>query len=108
MPIADTDHATREVTGLIQRVDVPCREITVLVDGAPEIFDVAPDCCCRLHGERVKLRLLLPMDYAQIQYAEIQGVRTARAISVHWWLPFTGQARQVRSVRAAGLAGTSG
>jgi len=108
MPAAETDPSAREVTGIIQHVDVPRREVTLLVDGTSWVFDVAHDCCCQLHGERVKLRLLLPMDYARVLYTEAQGVRTARAVSVHWWLPFTGEVRQARSVRQTGFTDGSG
>ena len=103
----DTDPDAREVTGIVQHVDVPRREVTVLVDGVPQVFDVGPDCCCQLHGERVKLRLLLPMDYARVLFTELQGVRTARVISVHWWLPFSEEVQNARSVRVAALAGAS-
>ena len=89
-----------EVRGLVTRVDAPRRELTVLVEGVPQVFDLAPECTIHLHGERVKLRLLLPMDYAQVVYTQAEDTRTAHAISVHWWLPLSREIEEARTLRA--------
>ena len=68
MVVADQHQVVRKVTGIIQHVDVSGREVTVLVDGVAQVFDVRPGCSCHLHGERVKLRLLLPGDTVRITY----------------------------------------
>lgn len=107
MSAADSDNLAREVTGLIDRIDVPRRELTILVDGTPQVFDLAPDCVCYLHGERVKLRLLLPMDYAQVVYTQVGDGRVAQAVRVHWWLPPSEEVMKARACRMASIAGTS-
>ena len=60
--------------------------MTVVVDNATVVFDVDPDCTIMLHDDRVKLRLLQPMDYARVVYSEAPEAPVAHAIRVNWWL----------------------
>ena len=77
--------AIHEVNGVIRDVDVPGRQLTVMVDNAAVVFDVAPDCMITLHDDRVKLRLLQPMDIAQLVYSDAPEAPVAHLIRVDWW-----------------------
>jgi hypothetical protein len=98
MPANGTDDRVREASGVLQQVDVAGREVRALVDGQLMAFDVAPDCAILLHGERVKLRLLLPMDCTRITYTDADGRRVACSIAVNWWFPES--SGEVETVRA--------
>jgi len=74
--------ATDEAIGIIQVVDVPGRALTILVDGVPTVFDIAPDCAIALRGERVKLRLVQPNDNAHICYRRTPDGLSALAVEV--------------------------
>lgn len=76
------DDKLEQADGIIQAVDVPRRELLILREGAPWVFDVAPDCAIWLHGERVKLRLLQPLDHVCVVYAGTPTGPKARAIRV--------------------------
>ena len=69
MKTSELDTALREAAGVIERVDVPGRELTVRIGGAPCLFALAPDCQLVLHGEPVKLRMLQALDRAHLRYA---------------------------------------
>jgi hypothetical protein len=69
MKTSERDTALREADGVIERVDVPGRELTVRIGGARWLFALAPDCQFVLHGEPVKLRLLQALDRARVRYA---------------------------------------
>jgi hypothetical protein len=71
-----------EMTGLIQEIDPTRREVTLQVEGRSEHFDLAPECVLILRRERVKLRLLQPLDCAHVQYTETPQGRVARTIRV--------------------------
>jgi hypothetical protein len=58
-----------DIDGIIERVDIAGRELTVRVGGAPRQFTLAPECELLLHGEPVKLRLLQALDRAHLRYA---------------------------------------
>jgi len=73
-----------EVTGVIRDVDRIGREITVVVDGRPVVFDVPADCAIFLHGERVKLRLLQPQDHACLLYTPADDRRVTRSVRIDW------------------------
>jgi hypothetical protein len=73
------------VDGIIQRVDALAREVTVLTDGVQMLFDVPADCAVLLCGERVKLRLLQPLDHAVVAYSPRQSPPAARVIEVMNW-----------------------
>jgi len=93
MPPEGTREVAHEVSGLIRELDVPGRQLTVLVDGTEVCFDVAPDCTVLLHDDRVKLRLLQPRDHARVVYTESADGPVAHAIRVGWWLTGSEHAR---------------
>jgi hypothetical protein len=94
------DDGVRTATGILLEVDVPGRELKVFADGASQAFDVATDCPVYLHGERVRLRLLQPGDYAQVCYTHEAGAAVARSIRVNWWFPGPTEARATHPVPA--------
>ena len=53
------------------------REVTMLVNGVPKLFDVPADCVVLLYRERVKLRLLQAQDHATIAYSSRQSPPSA-------------------------------
>jgi hypothetical protein len=69
MSLSKVDLELLEVDGIIERVDVPGRELTVRVGHASRQFALAPGCPLVLHGERVKLRMLQALDRARLDYA---------------------------------------
>ena len=88
MPASKSNTATLdEAVGVIQEVDVLGRTLTVLVNGVPRVFDVAPDCPVVLHGERVKLRLVQPEDHVHVIYGPAPAGLLAQAVEVDWRLP---------------------
>lgn len=66
---SERDSAVREADGVIERVDVTSRELTVRIGGTHCLFALAPDCQLVLHGELVKLRLLQALDRAHLRYS---------------------------------------
>ncbi len=95
MLAADHSQDVREATGIIQHVDVSRREVTVLIAGITQVFDVGPTCSCQLHGERVKLRLLLPRDTVRITYTGEGGNLVAHSL-------FVGEPGSSTTARAGG------
>src|SRR5690349_10629473 len=87
MSLSAFDYATAEAVGIVQQVDVPGRALTLLTRDAVREFDVAADCAVLLHGERVKLRLLQPKDYAHVVYSRTRGRRVAHCVEVGWRSP---------------------
>ncbi len=71
-----------EVTGVIQEIDPTRRELTLLVNGRPEHFDLAAECVLVLRRECVKLRLLQPLDCARVYYVQTPQGRVARTVQV--------------------------
>ena len=72
-----------QVEGVIQSVDPIGREL-VLLDGRERSFYVPLDCPIILNEERVKLRLLQPMDRATVRYTREHSHAVARSIVVAW------------------------
>jgi hypothetical protein len=83
MPSLEIGPSVSDVSGFVHQVDVPGRQLWVSVRNQVMRFDVAPECTVVLHGERVKLRLLQPMDYAYILYACVQDSLVAYSVLVH-------------------------
>ncbi len=71
-----------EVSGVIQRVAVPDREVTVLVEDRTMTFGLAPGCVLSLHGEPVKLRLLQARDRAHVLYTQAGERLAAHVVRV--------------------------
>ena len=103
-----TDDVAHEISGVIGELDVPGRRLTVLVNGAPMEFDVAPDCTVWLHEDRVKLRLLQPRDYARVDYTDSAEGPVAHAIRVNWWFGESEKPPPPRAPRAADSSGGTG
>jgi hypothetical protein len=97
----DTVH---EVTGIIREVDPLERTLRVYVAGQVTAYDVAPDCEVLLHGERVKLRLLQPLDCAHIAYTETAIGPRAHRVRVNWWFLAPEESQQARQLRPGALA----
>lgn len=70
------------VEGVIEVVDPVNRELLVADGQATVRFDVPADCPVVLNSERVKFRLLQPLDRVRVVYAFESGRRWARRIEV--------------------------
>jgi hypothetical protein len=66
-----------QLEGVLRRVDVIGREIEVADQATQMTMMVPPDCQLYLHGEPVKLRLLLPGDRLRISYRELSDTLVA-------------------------------
>jgi hypothetical protein len=74
--------ALLETRGVVQSVDVQRRELKLLSNNTVQAFDVPPDSAILLRGERVKMRLLQPMDEARIVYTRGTDALIARSIEI--------------------------
>lgn len=68
--------------GMIHCIDTVNRELTVIVAGELLTFDVPVGCEVFLHGERVRLRLLQPGDWARLKYTRRGRLLAAHAIEI--------------------------
>lgn len=68
--------------GMVHRVDTVNREVAVFVNGELLTFDVPVGCAILLHGERVKLRMVQPRDWARIAYARQGRLLVAQTIEL--------------------------
>ena len=73
-----------EAEGIIQVLDPLSRELVVLTRSKPITFYVPLGCSIILNDERVKLRMLQPMDRAIVRYSQDQGSLAAHSILVNW------------------------
>jgi hypothetical protein len=87
---ARSDHDRAE--GVIQTLDPIAREMTLLAGDEWKEFYVPLDCWILLNDERVKLRMLQPMDRAVVTFARSEGHLVARSIEVAWGSGATPQA----------------
>lgn len=71
-----------EAEAVVHRVDPVSRELSAVVEGAPVIIYVPPDCEVLLRGERVKLRMVLPGDRLRVALAVPGDSPVAREIEV--------------------------
>jgi hypothetical protein len=71
-----------EVAGIIQDVDALAREIRLLTADGERVVDVPPECDVYLNGERVKLRLLQPLDHASAACKPAGGRLVALSVRV--------------------------
>jgi hypothetical protein len=74
-----------EIRGPLQRIDPASRQVEVLVQGTVRVVDVPTACGVFLNGERVKLRLLQPLDRAHLICAPGEGTWIAESIRVSTW-----------------------
>lgn len=78
---AVTTNASPEVAhGVLQRIDLIDREVTVRQEGGPVTYSVSPNCEVLLNGERVKLRMLQPRDHVRIAYRPRAEGRVALSV----------------------------
>jgi hypothetical protein len=91
---------TVEAVGVIQQVDVLGRSLTVLVSDVLQVFDLLPDCAIILHGERIKLRLVQPLDYARVIYSPAPEGLLACSVDVNGWFVPTPNARDALASHA--------
>ena len=84
MPPSSASSPEREAEGIIQVVDPLSRELVVLTRSNPMTFYVPLGCLVILNDERVKLRMLQPMDRAIVRYSQGQGSPVAHSIVVDW------------------------
>ena len=82
MHVPEPRRITREVEGIIRRVDPISRELDVHIADTAICCDVPSNCPITLRGERVKFRLLQPQDRVRIVLTESNGSRVAEAIDV--------------------------
>jgi hypothetical protein len=76
-----TTDATPEVAyGVLQRIDLIAREVTVRQETGPVTYTAPPDCQVLLNGERVKLRMLQPRDRVRVAYHPRVEGRTALSV----------------------------
>ena len=66
--------------GVLQRIDLIDREVTIRQENRSTTYCVTPNCEVLLNGERVKLRLLQPQDHVRIAYRS--GAEGLTALSV--------------------------
>jgi hypothetical protein len=77
---ATTDTAPQVAYGVLQRVDLIDREVTVRQEGGVVNYSVSPGCEVLLNGERVKLRLLQPRDHVRVAYRPRAEGRAALSV----------------------------
>jgi hypothetical protein len=73
-----------EAEGIIQAVDPIGRELTLKTHGTTVTFYVPLDCPITLNDERVKMRLLQPMDWATVWYSRRSEHPIACSVVVDW------------------------
>ncbi len=77
-PVADA--APEVAHGVLQRIDMVGREVTVRQPGGDASYAVSPRCEVLLNGERVKLRMLQPRDRVRVAHRLRAEGRTALSI----------------------------
>ena len=82
MPPEESVQSVSQLFGYVQRVNVLAREMTLLVQGMPWVFDVPNDCRIYLNRAQVKLRFLQAMDRALVEYRQTPDGLVAQAIRV--------------------------
>jgi hypothetical protein len=70
------------MTGIVQRVDLVQREITVIVGTKRFQVDVPPQCLVMLRGERIKLRIIQPGDVVRISLVRRADRSAAQRVEV--------------------------
>ncbi|MBY0525890.1 MAG: hypothetical protein K2R98_21030 [Gemmataceae bacterium] len=74
----------QRMAGVVCHVDTLARELHVCCDGQLMVFDLPPGCAVILNGERVKLRLLQPLDAVEIDCVPDRNCLTAHSVRVGW------------------------
>lgn len=73
-----------QLKGLLHRVDPVAREIQVVIGGRLTTFHVSPECAISLNRERVKLRLLQPLDPVKLDGHQTPSGLVLESIRVGW------------------------
>lgn len=81
---SESQPAVSQTEGVIEQVDPINRELTLNVEDELVCFYVPLNCPVVLNHERVKLRLLQPLDRAAVQYMVDRGTPVALSISVSY------------------------
>jgi hypothetical protein len=68
MSAGTTDTIPQVTRGILQRIDLIDREVTVRQENGSVTYSVSSNCEVLLNGERVKLRMLQPRDRVRIAY----------------------------------------
>lgn len=71
-----------QIEGVVSAVDTINRELVIRTSSSQILFDVPSDCTIDLRSERVKLRMVQPLDHVKIVYAEVPGLLVARSMEV--------------------------
>lgn len=72
--------STQVADGVLQRIDLIERAVTVRQEASALTFAVSPQCEILLNGERVKLRMLQPRDRVSVTYRDRGEGRTALSV----------------------------
>ena len=68
MRATTTESLPQVAHGILQRLDLIDREITVRQESGSVTYAISSNCEVLLNGERVKLRMLQPRDHVRIAY----------------------------------------
>lgn len=71
-----------QIEGIVCAVDTVNRELVVCTGSAQILFGVPSDCTIDLRSERVKLRMVQPLDRIKIVYAKVRMLLVARSMEV--------------------------
>jgi hypothetical protein len=69
-------------TGIVQKIDLVGRDMTVQLTSGSMMFDIPPDCPILLHGEPIKLRMVQPRDHVCIVFTRLPERATAARVEV--------------------------
>lgn len=73
--------------GIVQEVNLIERDLAVSLPSGLAVFDVPPDCPILLHGERIKLRMIMPRDPVVVKYRRRAGLLVAETVEVKPAIP---------------------
>ncbi|HEV7223005.1 MAG TPA: hypothetical protein VGN42_09920 [Pirellulales bacterium] len=72
----------QQLEGILEQVDLLNRTAQIRKDHRCLTFDLPPACDILLRGERVKLRMLQPLDRVTVRYRSAAGRHVASLIEV--------------------------
>jgi len=82
MQPSPTGVSALQIEGTVCAVDTINRELVIRTSSSQILFDVPSDCTIGLRSERVKLRMVQPLDRIKIVYVEVRGLLVARSMEV--------------------------
>jgi len=80
MRAASTETAPDVAHGVVQRINLIEREVTVRQESGSVTYSVSPGCEVLLNGERVKLRMLQPRDRVRVAFRRRTDGKTALSV----------------------------